>query len=43
MVINKDAHTAELAYAGQEIETTETAASFDMYPVFWTPLFELND
>ena len=28
MVINKDAHTAELAYAGQEIEITETAASF---------------
>ena len=28
MVINKDAHTAELVYAGQEIEITETAASF---------------
>ena len=28
MVVNKDAHTAELVYAGQEIEITETAASF---------------
>ena len=28
MVINKDAHTAELVYADQEIEITETAASF---------------
>ena len=28
MVVNKDAHTAELIYAGQEIEITETAASF---------------
>ena len=28
MVINNDAHTAELVYAGQEIEITETAASF---------------
>lgn len=28
MVINKDAHTAELVYAGQEIEITETAANF---------------
>lgn len=28
MVINKDAHTAEFVYAGQEIEITETAASF---------------
>ena len=28
MVVNKDVHTAELVYAGQEIEITETAASF---------------
>ena len=28
MVVNKDIHTAELVYAGQEIEITETAASF---------------
>lgn len=28
MVVSKDAHTAELVYAGQEIEITETAASF---------------
>ena len=28
MVINKDAHTTELVYAGQEIEITETAVSF---------------
>ena len=28
MVVNKDTHTAELVYAGQEIEITETAASF---------------
>ena len=28
MVVNKDAHTAELVYADQEIEITETAASF---------------
>lgn len=28
MVVNKDAHTAELVYAGQKIEITETAASF---------------
>lgn len=28
MVVNKGAHTAELVYAGQEIEITETAASF---------------
>lgn len=28
MVVNKDAHTAELVYAGQEIEITETAANF---------------
>ena len=28
MVVNKNAHTAELVYAGQEIEITETAASF---------------
>ena len=28
MVVNKDSHTAELVYAGQEIEITETAASF---------------
>lgn len=28
MVLNGEAHTAELTYAGQEIEITETAASF---------------
>lgn len=28
MAVNKDVHTAELVYAGQEIEITETAASF---------------
>ncbi|WP_417400854.1 SpaA isopeptide-forming pilin-related protein [Hominenteromicrobium sp.] len=28
MIVNKDAHTAELVYAGQEIEITETAANF---------------
>ena len=28
MVVNKDSHTAELVYADQEIEITETAASF---------------
>ena len=28
MVVNKDAHTAELVYAGQEIEITKTDASF---------------
>lgn len=28
MVVNKGSHTAELVYAGQEIEITETAASF---------------
>ena len=28
MVVNKDTHTAELVYAGQEIEITETTASF---------------
>lgn len=28
MVVNKGAHTAELVYAGQEIEITEIAASF---------------
>lgn len=28
MILNKEVHTAELVYAGQEIEITETAASF---------------
>ena len=28
MVVNKESHTAELVYVGQEIEITETAASF---------------
>ena len=28
MIVNKDAHTAELVYAGQEIEITETATNF---------------
>ena len=28
MVLNEEVHTAELVYAGQEIEITETAASF---------------
>ena len=28
MVVNKGSHTAELVYAGQEIEITETAVSF---------------
>ena len=28
MVVNKDVHTAELVYAGQEVEITETAADF---------------
>ena len=28
MVINKEIHSAELVYAGQEVEITETAASF---------------
>mgnify|MGYP004457904347 FL=1 len=28
MVVNKGSHTAELVYAGQDIEITETAASF---------------
>ncbi len=30
MVVNKDAYTAELVYAGQEIEITETAPASAM-------------
>jgi LPXTG-motif cell wall-anchored protein len=46
MVLNSEVHTAELVYAGQEIEITETAASFcndrQKVEVFLTKVMEQN-
>ena len=47
MIINPDVHTVELVYAGQEIEITETAASFtnkrQKVSVFMGKAMEQND